>query len=136
MSKLPLHFIGVGLPPDHPAIPFHIQPQIAAGCRELEATFSRCNAHLSLLYIAPGTMDDFIAYLKQHGSELDGVVIGFGVRGMVPLTVFFEQVVDAVRVHAPKAKLLFNTSPGDTMEAIQRHFPEVREQGENGAGRL
>ena len=63
--------------------------------------------------------------MKQHGSQLDGVMIGFRVRGNAELTLFFEQLVDTVRVYAPGAKLLFNSKPTDSLQSIQRHFPQV-----------
>ena len=55
--KLPFHIIGVGLPADHPSIPAHLHAPVAAACRELESTGSRCNAHLSLVYTAPDTVE-------------------------------------------------------------------------------
>ena len=128
MSKLPLHFINVGLPPNHPSIPAHLHAQVAAGCDALQASYDRCNAHLSLFYTTPDTVDEFVAYMKQHGSQLDGVVIGFGVRGNPELTPFFEQLVDAVRVYAPKARLIFNSSPTNSLQGIQRYFPQIQEQ--------
>lgn len=55
-------------------------------------------------------------------SELswDVVVIGGGIRKPEPLLPLFEQVVNLVRRHAPKAAIAFNTSGGDSVEAAKR----------------
>ncbi|KAK9864255.1 hypothetical protein WJX84_009721 [Apatococcus fuscideae] len=52
-----------------------------------------------------------------------GVVVGFGVRGHPEHTYLFEQLVKAVRAGAPKAVLMFNTSPDTTLEALKRWLP-------------
>ncbi|MFG2227497.1 hypothetical protein [Streptomyces sp. NPDC048644] len=52
----------------------------------------------------------------------DVVVIGGGIRKPEPLLTFFEQVVNAVRIHAPQAALAFNTGGGDTVEAAERRL--------------
>jgi hypothetical protein len=59
-----------------------------------------------------------------EGKKWDGIVIGFGVRGNPEMTVLFEEIVDAVRKHAPQAKLMFNSSPETSLDAIKRHFQQ------------
>jgi hypothetical protein len=54
------------------------------------------------------------------GREWDVVVIGGGIRKPEPLLPLFEQVVNLVRQHAPKAAIAFNTSGGDSVEAAKR----------------
>ncbi|MFE6685142.1 hypothetical protein ACFVFQ_01565 [Streptomyces sp. NPDC057743] len=53
-------------------------------------------------------------------ASWDVVVIGGGIRKPDPLLPLFEQVVNLVRRHAPKAAIAFNTSGGDSVEAAQR----------------
>jgi hypothetical protein len=48
------------------------------------------------------------------------VLIGAGVRTVPDHFIVFESLVNAVHEFAPKAKICFNTNPGDTAEAIQR----------------
>ncbi|MFJ2402291.1 hypothetical protein ACIOUE_13425 [Streptomyces xanthochromogenes] len=52
----------------------------------------------------------------------DVVVIGGGIRKPEPLLVFFELVVNLVRLHAPGAAIAFNTSGGDSVEAARRRL--------------
>ena len=56
-------------------------------------------------------------------SPLDAVIFGFGIRGNPELTVWFEQMLNSVIELAPKAKVLFNSSPPTTMDAVRRWFP-------------
>ncbi|WP_394816016.1 hypothetical protein [Streptomyces gibsoniae] len=50
-------------------------------------------------------------------DDWDVVIIGGGIRRPEPLLPLFEQVVNLVRRHAPKAAIAFNTSGGDSVEA-------------------
>ena len=52
--------------------------------------------------------------------QWDVVVIGGGIRKPEPLLPLFEQAVNLVRRHAPKAAIAFNTSGGDNVEAARR----------------
>ena len=92
-------------------------PRWVQGCQTARAQYDRCNAAILLHFTTPEAMPDFASYLAQRGTGLAGVVIGFGVRGNPELTVYFEQLVDAVREGAPT----------NTLDAIQRHFPGVKE---------
>lgn len=61
--------------------------------------------------------------LSGYTNSVDGVLIGNGFCSSADLTVQFEQLVNVVRERAPTAKLLFNTTPADTIDAIRRWFP-------------
>ncbi|MEV6976395.1 hypothetical protein [Kitasatospora sp. NPDC093806] len=50
----------------------------------------------------------------------DVVVVGGGIRKTEALLPLFEQIVNLVRRHAPRAAVAFNTDIGDTVEAAQR----------------
>ena len=124
--KLRLAFVLIGLPLDHPSIPAHIQPHLKQSVAAVWSTLSRANCSSSPLHVAENDLPLVASYLQQHKAELSGVVIGMGVRSSAQLTPFFEQLVDCVREHAPQAKLIFNSSPTDALDAIQRWFPEVK----------
>ena len=51
--------------------------------------------------------------------NFDCVMIGAGLRSP-PQLLLFERLINLVHVHAPNAKICFNTTPADTAEAIQR----------------
>jgi hypothetical protein len=48
------------------------------------------------------------------------VVIGAGLRQPPERLLLFEKIVNLVHVHAPQAKICFNTTPADTVQAVQR----------------
>ena len=123
-AKLRLAFVLIGLPLDHPSIPAHIRPTLQQSVAAVWSTLSRANCSISPLHVAETDLPLVVSYLKDR-PETNGVVIGMGVRSSKELTPFFEQLVESVRLHAPQAKLMFNSSPTDTLEAIQRWFPEV-----------
>ncbi|MFG3043335.1 hypothetical protein ACGFZR_00165 [Streptomyces sp. NPDC048241] len=50
----------------------------------------------------------------------DVVVVGGGIRKTEQLLPLFEQIVNLVHRHAPRAALAFNTSGGDSVEAALR----------------
>ena len=50
----------------------------------------------------------------------DCVVIGAGLREPAPRLLLFEKIVNLVHIHAPQARICFNTTPADTAEAVQR----------------
>jgi hypothetical protein len=47
-------------------------------------------------------------------------VIGAGLREPAERLLLFEKVVNLVLIHAPHARICFNTTPADTVEAVQR----------------
>ena len=53
-------------------------------------------------------------------GSYDFVLIGAGVRTVPEHFIVFERLVNAVHESAPKAKICFNTNPGDTADAVQR----------------
>lgn len=66
----------------------------------------------------PAKLIDFLG--KEH---VDGVVIGYGIRGIKEHTAFFELLVNVVHTHAPHVKFMFNTSPDTAVDAAKRQFP-------------
>ena len=58
---------------------------------------------------------------ERLGSQhWDGLIVGFGVRGIPACTEFFEEVINAARTITPGTKLGFNTKPDDVLEAVKR----------------
>jgi hypothetical protein len=62
---------------------------------------------------------------KLSKTSFDCIVIGAGVRMVAENTPLFEKLINVVHVHAPQARLCFNTGPSDNAEAIGRWFPAV-----------
>eukprot|EP00808_Paulinella_micropora_P031465 g62317.t1 len=58
--------------------------------------------------------------IKKGEGKFDCVMIGAGVRMDPELTPLFETLINIVAEQAPKAKLAFNSSPFDTVDAVLR----------------
>ncbi len=56
------------------------------------------------------------------GKSYDCVVVGAGLRIIPKMTGMFEVVMNALREHAPTAKLAFNVGPEDSAEAADRQL--------------
>ena len=119
MSRNPL-IVLIGLPRNAPNVPQFVKAQLTA----LEEQMRQQGVNFELVGATP---DECVDKLKQvlsgHSNRVDGVVIGNGFRSSGELTVQFEQLVNLVRERAPSAKLLFNTTPADTIDAVRRWFP-------------
>lgn len=57
---------------------------------------------------------------------VDCVVIGAGIRAGAPYFLLFEKLLNVVHAKAPQAKICFNTTPADTLDAVQRWLPSHR----------
>ncbi|MEH0416636.1 hypothetical protein [Streptomyces sp. B21-083] len=75
-------------------------------------------ASMTLIGLDESAESTIVAALSEH--EWNVVVIGGGIRKPEPLLPLFEQVVNLVRRHAPKAAIAFNTNGGDSVEAARR----------------
>lgn len=76
------------------------------------------DASMTLIELDESTAPTIVAALSEHSWDV--VVIGGGIRKPELLLPLFEQVVNLVRRHAPKAAIAFNTSGGDSVEAAKR----------------
>jgi hypothetical protein len=57
---------------------------------------------------------------KLRAKAYDCVMIGAGLRIIPSSFLLFEKLINVVYTNAPRAKLCFNTKPGDTAEAVLR----------------
>jgi hypothetical protein len=48
------------------------------------------------------------------------VVIGAGLRQPASQLLLFEKMINLIHTLAPAAKICFNTTPADTVDAVQR----------------
>ncbi|MEV7025546.1 hypothetical protein [Kitasatospora sp. NPDC093558] len=76
------------------------------------------DASMALIALDESAEATMVTALSER--EWDVVVIGGGIRKPEPLLSLFEQVVNLIRQHAPKAAIAFNTSGADSVEAAKR----------------
>ncbi len=73
------------------------------------------------LFLVETGATDLSNLTKQlNNKNYDGVVIGNGIRSIKVNFILFEQLINEVHANAPKAKIIFNTLPTDTDEAVKR----------------
>ncbi len=64
---------------------------------------------------------DLSALAKQlKEKHYNGIVVGNGIRSLASNFILFEQIINVVHANAPKAKIIFNTLPNNTDEAVKR----------------
>jgi hypothetical protein len=76
------------------------------------------DAQLCLIDFGETAEEVVVNRLRQ--KQFNCILIGAGVRAIPRHFILFEKLINVVHEHAPRAKLCFNTNPGDTAEAVQR----------------
>jgi hypothetical protein len=66
-----------------------------------------------------GDTAEQVATVALNAKRFDCVVIGAGLR-QPPQLLLFEKIVNLVHALAPAASICFNTTPADTVQAVQR----------------
>ena len=67
-----------------------------------------------------GETAEAVAMAALRSKRPDCVVIGAGLREPAERLPLFEKIINLVLIHAPHARICFNTTPADTVEAVQR----------------
>ncbi|KAJ3021353.1 hypothetical protein HKX48_008749 [Thoreauomyces humboldtii] len=127
MSSVRTSVVLVGLPSTHPAVPIEVQSKVAEGLASIADKIHTTCPDLSYVWL-PATPEADIETYKRDllavSPRVQGVVIGMGIRGNPKLSAWFETLVNVTFETLPGVKLLFNSVPGDTLDAIRRGFPE------------
>lgn len=96
--------------------------EVRAGLeRELDRFAAAGISAAQVLVPFDGTAEAAIAAALAERAW-DVVVVGGGIRKPEALLPLFEETVNLIRRHAPRAALAFNTSGGDSVEAAQRRL--------------
>ena len=118
-----ISILHIGVPMDHPSIPPDMRPKVEQGLQTIKREMSRAGLDYQLIYYSPETgLGGFVKRLRE--GPCDGVVIGGGVTSVPQMTFFMEQIVDATRLNAPKAKIMFIHGPelDEVQQAVGRWF--------------
>lgn len=88
-----------------------------------KATLEKLNtmgyeAEAFLIDTGTTNLDNLAKQLKEKNYA--GVVIGNGIRSQTSNFILFEQIVNVVHTNAPGSKIIFNTLPTNTDEAVKR----------------
>jgi len=57
---------------------------------------------------------------QLNENRYDGIVIGNGIRSQASNFILFEQIINVVHANATASKIIFNTLPTNTDEAVKR----------------
>ncbi len=75
------------------------------------------------IFLVDAGVTDLSGLAKHPGDKTyDGVVIGNGIRGQSSNFILFEQIINVMHTNAPKSRIIFNTLPANTDEAVKRWF--------------
>ena len=118
----------IGLPLDHPSM--SSMPGVKINLEDLRKKIEKSEADikadgydLKMLSTSPEeSRDVLVSALKER--SWDGVMVGGGVRFNPIQTVWFEEIINTIRIHAPNAKFIFNSSPDSLHAAMKRAFPK------------
>jgi hypothetical protein len=115
--------LAIGIEPsfvDFAAFP-HLTPELIS--HFIEAQIERLRAlgyEAESCLIDLGETAETVTTAALRSNRPDCVVIGAGLREPVERLQLFEKIINLVLIHAPHARICFNTTPADTAEAVQR----------------
>jgi hypothetical protein len=88
----------------------------------IEAQLERVRQHgydVVTCMVDGGETADAVTRACLAAHRFDVVMIGAGLRAPERV-LLFERLLNLVHAHAPTARICFNTTPADSLEAIQR----------------
>lgn len=88
-----------------------------------KATLDKLNSlgYNAELYLIDAPGSDLSKLAKQlKDKNYSGVVVGNGIRGLPSNFLLFEQLVNIIHSNAPASRIIFNTLPTNTDEAVKR----------------
>lgn len=115
--------LAIGIEPafaDYSAFP-HLTPELIGQFNEAQIEKLRgvgYDAESCLIDL--GETAEAVTTVALRSRRPDCVVIGAGLREPAERLLLFEEVVNLVLIHAPHARICINTTPADTVEAVQR----------------
>ena len=117
--------IFLGLPSHHHYVPLPVQDKVQAGLKLAQQQADAADVRMTQVMVAPEEFGRFREELGKGGW--DAVIIGNGIRSTMELTGYMERAIAAVRELAPQAVVVFNTTPDDSIIALRRWFPNIKQ---------
>ena len=94
--------------------------KVFAGLKSSEEELSRLGYDVETCLTDFGQTAEAVVRTALERKPFDCVLIGAGVRANPANFLLFEKLINVVHEHAPRARLCFNTMPGDTAAAVRR----------------
>jgi DNA-binding LacI/PurR family transcriptional regulator len=120
--------IVIGLLPDvadYSQFPGLTKEKVSLGIRAAEEKLHDLGFDVKVCLVDRGETAESVVRAALQEKQYDGVLIGAGVRKPPVYFALFEKLVNVVHESAPKARICFNTSPDDTVEAVLRWVTPV-----------
>jgi hypothetical protein len=93
---------------------------VVAAIKRGQARFDELGIEADMCLVAPDENPEDAIVEALTRTDYACVVVGGGIRKHEPLLELFENVVNLVRQHAPRAAIAFNSTPEDTADAARR----------------
>jgi hypothetical protein len=106
--------------PEFAAFPGLTPEKVEAGIKASMNQLTDLGYEPELCWVDFGKTAPAVIQSRLAKNEHEGVLIGAGIRAPASHFLLFEQLINTIHEHAPKAKICFNTNPQDTATAIQR----------------
>jgi hypothetical protein len=106
--------------PEFAAFPGMNAEKVAAGIKSSINQLAETGYDTDLCWIDFGKTAAATVQTKLQEDSFDGVLIGAGIRVPGSNFLLFEKLINAIHEYAPKAKMVFNTNPLDTIESVKR----------------
>jgi hypothetical protein len=106
--------------PEFAAFPGLNAEKVEAGIKGSIAELSGLGYETQLCWTDFGQTAASVVQKALQNNSYDGILIGAGIRVPVANFILFEQLINVLHEHGPKAKICFNTNPRDTVASIQR----------------
>jgi hypothetical protein len=94
--------------------------KVLAGLKSSEEELKSLGYSVQMCLTDFGETAEAVVRSRLQQEAFDCILIGAGVRANPSNLLLFEKLINVVHQHAPRAKLCFNTIPGDTAAAVKR----------------
>ena len=94
--------------------------KVLAGLKSSEEELTGLGYSVEMCLTDFGETAETVVQGRLEQRNFDCVLIGAGVRVNPANFLLFEKLINVVHEHAPRARLCFNTMPGDTAAAVRR----------------
>ena len=102
------------------AFPGLTAEKVIAGITAAEEGLRALGFEAEHCHIDFGETAEQVVRSRLQQQQFECILVGAGVRAVSSNFILFEKLINVIHELAPKSKICFNTSPADTLQALQR----------------
>jgi DNA-binding LacI/PurR family transcriptional regulator len=106
--------------PDFANTPGLDASKIQAGLDKAEEDLKSLGYDIEMCLTDTGETAEDVVRSRLLEKQFDCIIIGAGIRTVTTYFLLFEKLINVAHKNAPQAKICFNTTPGDSAQAVQR----------------